>query len=196
MGIEEQFYVGWTLLVWVFRMRIWMVSLVLVGVALMVRYVGRVDPYMDTFARMDEPALGGLLCVVLRARPGMARVGVGAMLVMVMAMTGLQVDGPPRSWHVDPYPFVALAAMGALAGAVYWKPRSGVLEWLGKYSYGIYVYHVILISYLGNWGIVVSLGVAFLSYHLFEAPILGLKKWFRASPGAPVAALSSPSPSD
>ena len=68
---------------------------------------------------------GIIVCGVAR-RPGMG-VKVWAMLVMVMAMTGLQVDGSPRSWH-DPYPFVALAAMWALARrleAAEWGCRSG-----------------------------------------------------------------------
>ncbi len=73
------------------------------------------------------------------------------------------------------------------------------LSWFGKYSYGIYVYHpfVLTAGYLwfgqspwyGRWlkhsivyslgFILASLGVAWVSYHLFEVRFLNLKDRFR-----------------
>jgi peptidoglycan/LPS O-acetylase OafA/YrhL len=97
--------------------------------------------------------------------------------------------------------WVAIAAEGGRrqVAAVFFGSR--LLRWFGKYSYGIYVYHHALkpiwISFLWERAIVpwagtgwaatllytvaataLSLGLAWLSWHLFEARILALKKYF------------------
>jgi peptidoglycan/LPS O-acetylase OafA/YrhL len=73
------------------------------------------------------------------------------------------------------------------------------LRFFGRYSYGLYIYHGLLVVFLFPlvysmqrlvhsvfWGSILylllslglTLGIAMLSYHFFEAPILGLKKRF------------------
>ena len=86
--------------------------------------------------------------------------------------------------------------------------QNGALRFLGKYSYGLYVYHAMLLWYamehgvearvdalLGNHtltmivdavvGSALSIAVALLSYHLIERHLLGLKRYFEtvAAPG-------------
>lgn len=74
-------------------------------------------------------------------------------------------------------------------------------RWIGKYSYGIYVYHVILFAYLqepsrrwierhiteskgagvflcGTFVLALSLVTAYLSYHFYERHFLRLKRYF------------------
>jgi peptidoglycan/LPS O-acetylase OafA/YrhL len=83
--------------------------------------------------------------------------------------------------------------------------RSLPLRGLGKYSYGMYVFHMILLGLLafmhrnpipgfflalhsellGVWAftvamILLTLLVAFISYHAFERPFLKLKDHFRS----------------
>ena len=86
--------------------------------------------------------------------------------------------------------------------------RLKVLQQLGKYSYGLYVFHGILAAYCDRYttlhffsalvgsqtlgwflqallGSVASIVVAVLSYHLFEAPFLRLKRHFPSALAAP-----------
>jgi len=73
-----------------------------------------------------------------------------------------------------------------------------VLTYLGKISYGLYVYHYCLLWFVGvfilpNWNILpialvalpLSILVASLSYYAFERPIMNLKdRWFSLRPAA------------
>ena len=73
------------------------------------------------------------------------------------------------------------------------------LRFFGRYSYGLYIYHGLLVVFLfplvypiqrlvhsvfvGSilyllLSLGLTLGIAMMSYHFFEAPILGLKKRF------------------
>jgi peptidoglycan/LPS O-acetylase OafA/YrhL len=88
-----------------------------------------------------------------------------------------------------------------IAGALL---RSAPLRFFGKYSYGLYVYHGLLTWYLQDvaaeqrldaalgspWaamgalaaiGVIVSTGVAVLSYELFEKRFLALKRHFEVA---------------
>ena len=79
------------------------------------------------------------------------------------------------------------------------------MRWLGKYSYGIYVFHLILFFYLdkplrsfiaahltpdkgveilltGVLVFILSLIAAYLSYNLYEKPFLRLKRFFDYRP--------------
>jgi peptidoglycan/LPS O-acetylase OafA/YrhL len=92
--------------------------------------------------------------------------------------------------------------------------RSSILRFFGKYSYGLYVYHALLTWLMieaqteqwldgvtGNhaltivvravMGVVVSLAVAMLSYHLLEKRFLALKRYFEASPAPATAGRSA-----
>jgi peptidoglycan/LPS O-acetylase OafA/YrhL len=178
MGIEEQFYLAWPLIVWVFRKRIWMIALILTALGVLFRYGELGSPYMDTFSRIYEPAVGGALCVLLRAKPHLSKYGSKALLLMVAFLTLLNVASSPWTWKLDPYVFVTLASCAAVTTAIHAQTRNRGLEWIGKYSYGIYVYHVILLFLFGDIGILLSFPVAFLSFHLFESPFLKLKKYF------------------
>ena len=108
----------------------------------------------------------------------------------------------------------AAAVVGGADGpATGWLAR-GPLPWLGRYAYGLYVYHWFVVvfmlpamfragwiwpapNYAAGRGTVVSILVGFplsvafavASYHWFEAPFLRLKRWFpAASPASPVVA--------
>lgn len=86
--------------------------------------------------------------------------------------------------------------------------RAGWLRWLGKYSYGLYVFHGIVAYALGAHHVLphferligsrlgglllqalaatlFSIGLAVVSYEVFEAPFLRLKKWFEPSVSVP-----------
>jgi peptidoglycan/LPS O-acetylase OafA/YrhL len=102
------------------------------------------------------------------------------------------------------YTIVALGCASGLILALGWRPFNAVADlalfrWLGKYSYGLYVWHVIinillfytpLKDYLGISGPILSgayvlfamllvFGVSILCYHFLEQPFLQLKSRFR-----------------
>lgn len=84
--------------------------------------------------------------------------------------------------------------------ACHWIFQRGWLRFLGKYSYGIYVLHVLVLAVMnlplraallglthsklvavvgaGLTSLTVSIAAAYLSYHLYERPFLRLKHHF------------------
>jgi len=97
----------------------------------------------------------------------------------------------------------AVADGGAARGWVGWL-RAAPLRLLGRYSYGMYVFHkplhdlagkpllqslglyehagsAVAVGYIAI-ATLVTLGLAMVSYHLFEKRFLGLKRWFVAEP--------------
>ncbi|MFT3885694.1 MAG: hypothetical protein QM724_09755 [Flavobacteriales bacterium] len=62
----------------------------------------------------------------------------------------------------------------------------GPLAYIGQISYGIYLYHVIIIGTGAGtgvfdefpWSVIISLAIAVASYELYERPILRLKDRF------------------
>jgi len=92
---------------------------------------------------------------------------------------------------------VCLCAVGSGILAQIFSNR--VLRFFGKYSYGIYVYHGLYAALLRHWistepalarlgglttplgvvlGVGIAVGIAYLSYNYFEAPILRIKDRF------------------
>jgi peptidoglycan/LPS O-acetylase OafA/YrhL len=219
VSIEEQFYLVWPLLMlWVGLRR----PLGLGGVALGMLAVstaaraflvarGAEHPalWTNTLTRLDPIAFGVLLAVVLRGRaPALssgvrvALVGAGLAAWIVASRYG-DVAGPSA---LVTYPVVGLASVAMLAGTL--RPataRGAPTEWtahpaltyLGRISYGLYVYHVLAISLAARpdapavlAGPIVRIPAAFLvtlacaaaSYRFLEAPFLRLKQRYTQVP--------------
>ena len=66
---------------------------------------------------------------------------------------------------------------------------SNLFSELGKYTYGMYLYHIIVINFLLKFklsvyevffaGLILTVLISYLSYHLFENQFLKLKRYFR-----------------
>jgi len=56
-----------------------------------------------------------------------------------------------------------------------------VLTYIGKISYGIYLYHFLLNPFQGTTRVVLLFIICPLSYHFIEQPLLNLKKYFKYS---------------
>jgi peptidoglycan/LPS O-acetylase OafA/YrhL len=92
--------------------------------------------------------------------------------------------------------FILQAAIGirGRAGRIFDNPA---LQYVGRISYGLYLVHnwmpEIVARYLGPMpkyqaGVIVlvaTFAICILSWHFFERPILGLKRFFRGAPSAP-----------
>jgi peptidoglycan/LPS O-acetylase OafA/YrhL len=226
LGIEEQFYFVWPACVWLLpRRRLAVLSVAVCAVVLALRFyvIQHYNPlplviFMNTVTRVDTLMVGALCAIVMRDDkllahvrrwlPTVAAIGACCVVVIILGVRGISA----QRYYTQTLGFTALAlAFGPLvmwaylfSGGRNWYDRffsMRPLTNLGKYSYGIYVYHypVIVIAKIlfgGNsWfghdvlrgllfsfgAVVVAVCVAVISYELFEKRFLRLKRYFEPS---------------
>lgn len=162
--VEEQFYLLWPLVVFLLgRRKLAALCCALVVSSLLVR-IHRVDHWPSTWntyffspGRFDGLALGSLLAIVARSRSGLAlvrRLAHPFLALMLAALAGLfywrsgiELEDPMAiKYGITIFSFLAL---GFVASAVVGGPSSPVVRFfsfpfftmLGKYSYGLYIFH-------------------------------------------------------
>ncbi len=224
--VEEQFYLLWPLLVWCLSYRM-IIILCLIGLMTspVLRWivfshgvtVGAINFYSATHA--DALLCGALLATVSHAKSGLLQYRRFATFFFVFS--GIVVAGIyglsilrllPEALNVSlnfsfvAVFFAALLVMVVTAENSAWYIQvfdSSLLCWLGKYSYGIYVFNgpvyrflaqhfggeeYIMPIYMGSqipfvvyFGILtafLSCALAYLSYHVMEKHFLKLKRFF------------------
>ena len=226
LAVEEQFYLFWPLLVYSVRSWKGLLRMTLIASAgalvLRLMLVGHgASPlaiHVTTICRADSLMLGGALAMLYRSQSWARvmkvapRVFAGAVVVLLgMILFGQpRLAGDPRGflmWSEGfEYTVLALASTGLIAWSL--QPGSvcrrmfetGPMRFLGKYSYGIYVLHVLVLSAMnlplraallgathsklfavagaGLTSLAVSIIAAYLSYHLYERRFLRLKHFF------------------
>ena len=229
LAVEEHFYLIWPLVVFsVTRPTLERicVGVVLGGLALRIALalqgVNELSISVLTPCRIDTLCVGGLLAVVAhgegadvlfrRARRGALAIGLAVLAVSawcVVTNLGLPVLHQVRDTLYAAF-FGALVLLSIhperrFVGTIF---QNRVLRLLGKYSYGLYVYHAVLLWYflesgvearfdalLGNHtlamaavavtGTAISVIVAVLSYQLFEVHLLALKRFFETTEAGP-----------
>ena len=211
ISVEEQFYLGWPLLLRFFGMnRIKQLALCMLGLALLTRILLAVYEvkhpavWCNTLARLDPIALGALLAFFLGGRAPQIK-NVLRVALCVLALAGwllvagyLKQDGPTS---VITYLGSALASLVLLVAALQTKarwltvPPFSWLVYLGRISYGLYVFHLFALALVAKQ-LVVPLGfegrllfsflltvlLAAVSYKWLEQPFLRLKKRFSYHP--------------
>ena len=215
ISVEEQFYLAWPLLIAAFGVRriphiaVGALALTFAARAIIMLDGGRHDLWHNTFTRLDSIALGALIAVLTRrgvpSLSGRARVSlVGAgVLVWIVAAHLFFRTMPQLS-----FPLVSLASAAMLVAA--FDPPTGRASWLaqpwlvylGRISYGLYVFHqfgiqlvvqrapslpnrtaTMIVQLALAFGITV--GLAALSYHFLERPFLKLKARVTMVPSRP-----------
>ncbi len=227
LAVEEQFYLVWPVVVFLLRKR--MRLLVCCAIFFLVCPVVRTEFILhgvafmrmnaNTLCRADSLLAGAALALLLRTRfHGQALragkwlfgAGVAALLVMAWVVPLVMRPNPPALFlalmGTFQYSAIAMTSTGLIAlalGAPFVKRcfSVGVLRSLGKYSYGIYVLHVILFYYLeepsrnfirshvtssrmigilltGLFCFAVTVVGAYLSYNVYEKRFLRLKRYF------------------
>ena len=223
LAVEEQFYLVWPVLVLLLSLRtLRATALVLAVLALMLR-VGWVVLYgpndavmLVTFTRMDDLALGALCAIVFAQRDTAAGLRLEWLAAAPLAAYAIVLAVlPDESARMVFYQTIGLSLLGIGFSALILRLafadgrndalqrvfESGPLRRVGRYSYGMYVYHLpvlgaceILIfdrlpaplrasvpftlAYVVGLAIV-TFGIAMASYELVEKRILDLKRFFR-----------------
>ncbi len=229
VSVEEQFYLLWAPVVAALTPRklAW-VALILIAVANLARlgvlelhqihWTDRASwtewaswtVWANTFTRLDPIAAGILLAVALQGRaPDIGRslrvvlIGGGALcLALIGHVAAGWGEGLPWTGTLVSYPLVAIAACAIVLGFIGIRLRVPWLQYLGKISYGLYVYHVmcvwaadyVLARYSGVLhsvlrevlSLALAIGVAAASYALIERRFLELKQRFTHVASQPV----------
>lgn len=164
ISVEEQFYLGWPLLLLVFGVgRIRQLAIVMIAIALATRVllaamaVEHPGVWCNTFARLDSIAVGALLAVSLRGNAPRIKTALRlilfavALLMFLLAAKYLRQDGPSS---IVTYSVTAVAGVMLLAavlhsdaGLMRVRPFSW-LVYLGRISYGLYIFHLLALALL------------------------------------------------
>ncbi len=223
LAVEEHFYLFWPAIVYLVSPRkLGWVCLAFIAGGLVVRLVftmlglNEYYAHLLTPSRVDSLALGGLVAVMARRRNGLRDFVGAAKIVAVICVLGVGIiyarvhDFQPKYQIVRTAGFTLLALLfGAIlvlsvtakADGLAGRVLGGrVLRFFGKYSYGLYIFHVLIVppvresvsavrmaGHIGAFGglavhiaacFLVSIAMALLSWHLFEKWFLELKRYF------------------
>ena len=212
VSIEEQFYITWPAVV---RKVSETGMLIFAGLMLAAATVARIylgmhhtlegDVWCNTFVQLDPIAAGILIAVLLKGEiPRLSKLARAAM--MLAGITGLALGSMYFGIKSDPlttmrivlgYPSVAIGGSLLLLSVLRTNPKGSnrVLIYLGRISYGLYVFHVLglLISdytvhdetaNLFRYALrelvalAATIAMAAVSYRWLETPFLGLKQRF------------------
>jgi peptidoglycan/LPS O-acetylase OafA/YrhL len=209
VSVEEQFYLFWPPIVArLTRERIVTAAWIMVAIANTVRIyeIGMTHSSADqlwanTFAHLDSLAAGILIAALLGGGVPNLRSG----LRLVLAIGGILLIGLRGHFVTDMkdpqnlgaalgYPVVVIGCCMLLFAFLGLRVRIPIVSYLGKISYGLYVYHLmavrladkILPEYHGGIfvagrlvvGLALTIAISALSYVVLEKPFLKLKQRF------------------
>jgi len=204
LAVEEQFYIVWPALL-LFGMRFGRTKVALVVLLLV---------FLDTPYRLFLDLHGGFMHVFVGTDSRGDALLFGCVLALLQIrwhpIAGwlglLGVGALAASWPGDPglgaqilfIPGAAILGTLAVAGCpavLAWRP----LAFIGRISYGLYLWHGLVIWWSLPWPVAVplSIGIACVSYFVLEQPFLRLKDRFgraRPLPGAAPTATPTPTP--
>jgi len=221
LAVEEQFYLIWPFVIAIMPPRYMLgltaaVTLVAIATRLTLHAMGYGAEviYMFTTTRMDALAIGAATALLAR------RAGIldtlrqhqdrGIVLVLVLALASAAISHAFGTDNLGTisigYTLIALSAalllltLRAGVGTNTWLERvfsNPLLRSCGRYSYAMYVFHMLLIQLLGSYLsglllpagsfrpmlysltiILLSYGLGWLSYRLYERHFLSLKRYF------------------
>jgi peptidoglycan/LPS O-acetylase OafA/YrhL len=170
LAVEEQFYLVWGAMVAFLPRRSipWAAAAAIVGTIVVRHLLAPHDYTMYAFWRWDALGVGCLLACRRVRLPRFA----GWVAAAVIAAYAIHLPDPIRP--VD-YTLTAAAAGVALVAALNTRwLKNGLLIWFGTISYGLYLWHSVLLCY-DIPAVVASAGaiaVAAASWYLLERPIV------------------------
>ena len=213
VSLEEQFYLCWPIVVRFISIRhLARVALAMIAASLIARTI-LTSAHMPlaiwnfTVSRLDPIATGILLAMWMRARPAfdvarpirpvLAGCGFGCFLLVTLVW---RLDQSTMGLAWLGYPLISVGALLLLVAAKRAEGKSilanPALVYLGRISYGLYVFHVFALGVAariadrlglrqvasGLIALIVTVALAACSYHLLEKPFLHLKQRFTYVP--------------
>ena len=212
ISVEEQFYIGWPLLLRFFginrikQLAVGMLVLALLTRILLAAYnVKHPGVWCNTLARLDPIALGAILAFTLRGRAPQINGLLRAVLCAVALATFWLVArylGQDGTTSVATFALTGLASVVLLVAVLQTDapllrvPLFSWLVYLGRISYGLYVFHLLGLVLMMNLLSVPVLGIplsftlrvllsflltvalAAVSYSWLEKPFLKMKERF------------------
>ncbi len=218
LAVEEQFYFVWPFLVFWIRDRrklLWTaLALALMAPVVRVFMLAHGAPfeatYKTTICRADSLLSGAWLALAVRGerRETVLRSAAPVFWTSILACMAIAWRAGSFSWEssyaINTVGYSLLAVAGTALIAMVLRQGSiasaamklSWLRWLGKYSYGIYVIHMMAAFVYGEFlrehvhshiglhvailacNLLITLPLAWLSFHLYEQPFLKLKRYF------------------
>lgn len=165
LAIEEQFYLVWPVIILLLSRKsaLWVCAAILpfsVAYRAFTSYVmPELGSYTATFAQLDGLAVGSALALLYRSPGAIAWIKPRLPFITAVSLAGMlilytgRISALKPAKHVLPGTFLALTygcllvyaverRHGPLAGFL----RSKIMRFFGRYSYGMYVLHIPLIS--------------------------------------------------
>jgi peptidoglycan/LPS O-acetylase OafA/YrhL len=194
IGVEEQFYVTWPLLLRRFARYVPQALLAIVALKVVVSGLDLPAPLARTlmYLRIENMAVGGLGAYLVfthhRALKMIFKFEKAILLALVATVVLIQSDETTLANLALSIVYTLLIINVACNPHSTVKLEHPILNRLGQMSYGIYMFHLpviyILIAPLRNSGdlalytviLVVTVGIAAISYRWFEQPFLRLKE--------------------
>jgi peptidoglycan/LPS O-acetylase OafA/YrhL len=203
LSVEEHFYLLWPLLLpWVIRqadparvlLRLYVCSLIWLGLSLIL--LGWNLTYCRFDARLGGLALGCWLALVRLPRmpryTGWAALALGALLVVIAEYGASNAMVVFMLAQASAVGLIVAAAQGTGPAAVLAR-----LDYVGKLSYGLYLWHWPVFYWLlmkrYDWTITLVVGgaltfiLAAASYHMVDVPLQGLKRRLKSGGSAAAA---------
>lgn len=211
LGVEEQFYIVWPLLVWLgWRLRANIVGLLAVAGVLSfatmfyMKGVDTVGMFFSPLSRFWELLAGAGLAWAARRNPGLIGTSVG-LPQHLASLAGIALIGGgvllmsealvfPGAWAWIPVAG-AMLLIAAGPGAVVnrWVLANPVMVWFGLISYPLYLWHWPFLSYawivygappatIKLLAVALSVVLAWLTYRFIERPVRRAKGMERVAP--------------
>jgi peptidoglycan/LPS O-acetylase OafA/YrhL len=195
LSVEQQFYLVWPILLLAIGYR----SRVLVLLALAFAAIEAISPfgtswtYFTPIGCISALTAGAALAII---RPVVPRLVGYAALAVLVGYVFAGSDSLERSTWLGPHQLATVAAVALIGWGVSQQPgwlANRPLLWLGRRSYGIYLYHQIVLVTIGELrppsivitavGVPVSLALAEISFRYVETPFLRRKARLARVPG-------------
>ncbi|MDQ0132672.1 peptidoglycan/LPS O-acetylase OafA/YrhL [Neorhizobium galegae] len=187
LGIEEQFYIAWPLLLWFSVRRGWSLTLILSAVTIgsfaYGLYLARIDPvaaFYSPFSRAWELSIGGALAVANFPRLGSKEKTAAAALGLLLTVGSMVLirEANFSVWHAV-FPTVGTGLLIAAGPYNFVSARLLSAKWMvsiGLISYPLYLWHwpIIVLSrvHFESLPKIAAVGVIALSFALATATFL------------------------